>query len=317
MRVRVVGAGVVGLSAALRLLQRGHDVRVTATATGTATTSSVAAALWYPYLAAPAEKTRRWGAVTYDELTRLATSRPEAGVDTRWGREHHRGHCEVPPWHTDVTGFATLDDGTWTFAAPVADMHLYLPWLEDQVRSAGGQITRGRPVTAEAMRSTRPDEADLVVLAAGLGSREIAGDATVAPVRGQVVLVSQVGIDEWVLDSTGDDAAPTYVVPRRDVVVCGGTALPERWDLQADPATTADVLARCRALVPALAGAEVVDVRVGLRPARPGVRLERADELGSGDVPVVACYGHGGAGVTLSWGCAEDVADLVDSIQGG
>jgi D-amino-acid oxidase len=25
----------------------------------------------------------------------------------------------------------------------------------------------------------------------------------------------------------------------------------------------------------------------------------------------VHCYGHGGAGVTLSWGCAEDVAALV------
>jgi D-amino-acid oxidase len=26
---------------------------------------------------------------------------------------------------------------------------------------------------------------------------------------------------------------------------------------------------------------------------------------------VVPCYGHGGAGVTLSWGCAADVAGLV------
>jgi hypothetical protein len=46
---------------------------------------------------------------------------------------------------------------------------------------------------------------------------------------------------------------------------------------------------------------------VGLRPGRDRVRLE---PVGGHAVPVVACYGHGGAGVTLSWGCAEEVARL-------
>ena len=63
------------------------------------------------------------------------------------------------------------------------------------------------------------------------------------------------------------------------------------------------MLHRACALVPELEGARVVRHKVGLRPARPEVRLERVGE-------VIHCYGHGGAGVTLSWGCADDVVGL-------
>jgi D-amino-acid oxidase len=65
-----------------------------------------------------------------------------------------------------------------------------------------------------------------------------------------------------------------------------------------DPAVEAAVPARACALVPELRGTPVLSRAVGLRPGRPTVRLERLDVDGR---PVVACYGHGGAGATLSW----------------
>jgi D-amino-acid oxidase len=43
------------------------------------------------------------------------------------------------------------------------------------------------------------------------------------------------------------------------------------------------------------------------------VRLGRLDGLGAA-TPVVACYGHGGAGVTLSWGCADEVGGIIDAL---
>jgi len=61
--------------------------------------------------------------------------------------------------------------------------------------------------------------------------------------------------------------------------------------------------------MPALRSARVLEHRVGLRPTRPAVRLE-AGVLEDGR-PVVHDYGHGGAGVTLSHGCAAEVAELV------
>jgi D-amino-acid oxidase len=54
---------------------------------------------------------------------------------------------------------------------------------------------------------------------------------------------------------------------------------------------------------------DVIAQRVGLRPyRRAGIRLESA-RLGDGR-PVIHNYGHGGAGFTLSWGCAEEVCRL-------
>jgi D-amino-acid oxidase len=140
-----------------------------------------------------------------------------------------------------------------------------------------------------------------VVNATGLGARHFGADPAVHPVRGQVVVVEQVGLDRWTLDRSG----LTYVVPRTHEVVLGGTEVEGEWSRTPDPAVAEQVLHRATALVPALEGARVLRHKVGLRPARPGVRLERVGD-------VIHCYGHGGAGMTLSWGSADEVAGLAD-----
>ena len=95
----------------------------------------------------------------------------------------------------------------------------------------------------------------------------------------------------------------------REVVVVGGTADEGEWSRTPDLGTATALLQRATRLVPELAGGHVVAHRVGLRPARPTVRLEAEGR-------VVHSYGHGGAGVTLSWGCADEVRDLVAELVG-
>jgi D-amino-acid oxidase len=46
---------------------------------------------------------------------------------------------------------------------------------------------------------------------------------------------------------------------------------------------------------------------VGLRPGRASVRVEAESRRGA---RLVHDYGHGGSGVTLSWGCAREAAAL-------
>jgi D-amino-acid oxidase len=301
-RVVVVGAGVVGLSCAVRLLEAGHAVSVVARDLPLETTSAVAAALWYPYRAYPFERVTAWSATTYDELVRLSSD-DATGVVMRAGTELLREPAPTPWWSSavpELRALADVPDGYaagWTFEAPVVEMPVYLPWLVARIEALGGTVTR-------MALSGLPDLAEVVVNAAGLGARLFAHDGSVLPVRGQVVYVEQVGLDRWWLDSSG----PVYVVPRSQDIVVGGTEEEGEWDRTPDPDVATLVLRRAVELVPELTGAGVRGHRVGLRPARPEVRLEAEQR---GGTRVVHCYGHGGAGVTLSWGCAGEVADLV------
>jgi D-amino-acid oxidase len=301
-RVIVVGAGVVGLTCAVRLLEAGHRVDVVARDLPLETTSAVAAALWYPYRALPQDRVTAWAATSYAVFDALADTDPESGVRMMTGTEVFTDRREEPWWRSAVPSLdreTSLPPGFtdgWTFASPVADMSVYLPWLVGRVGALGGTITR---MNLRAL----PVGADLVVNCSGLGSRLLASDRTVVPARGQVVVVEQVGLERWWLDGSSQEA-PTYVVPREHDIVLGGTDEQGEWSRTPSSGTADAILARAGALVPEIRGARVLRHKVGLRPVRPSVRLKR-----EGDV--IHCYGHGGAGVTLSWGAAEEVASLV------
>ena len=294
---------MTGLSCAVRLLEHGHEVAVLARDLPLETTSAVAAALWYPYLAHPPERVDAWARTTYAELARLAAD-PATGVVMRPGTEVLRDPAPLPAWLAAVPGAATTTEvppgytSGWSFVAPVVEMPVYLRWLTARVAALGGTLTR-------MALAGLPDRAEVVVDAAGLGARLLAQDASVAPVRGQVVYVEQVGLDRWLLD----DAGPTYVVPRSGDIVVGGTEDHGAWDRTPAPEVAAELVRRATELVPGLRGVRVLGHRVGLRPARPAVRLE--EERAPSGTRVVHCYGHGGAGVTLSWGCADEVVELV------
>ncbi|WP_329409681.1 FAD-binding oxidoreductase [Streptomyces sp. NBC_00704] len=308
--VVVIGAGVIGLTTAVLLAEAGHAVRVDAELLPADTTSAAAGASWDPFLAEPADLVERWSRETLRVLVGLGAD-ARTGVRLVEGTHESRVPRDVPAWAPWVDA-VPCDPGElrpgyaegWRYRAPVVDMPAYLARLVDRLTAAGGRLRRYRHDSLDEALA----EAPVVVNCTGTGSRALAGDPSVQAVRGQLVVVENPGIRTFFCDDTPDAEELTYLYPQSDVVVLGGTSDWGSWDLRPDPAAAREIVRRCAEVEPSLAGARVVGHRVGLRPVRPEVRLETERR---GDALLLHNYGHGGAGLTLSWGCAAEAVDLL------
>lgn len=324
MHVVVVGAGISGLSCARLLLRDGHDVTLVSGDPLQRTTSHLAAAVWFPTAAGPPDAVARWGAATYDVLAAEAAA-GVPGVVMRESMQLLRepaptgsGPAALPPWAAAVGDVRParpdeLPPGYprgLRYAVPLVEMPTYLPHLHAEVRGAGARQVLRRVSGLDGVLDLRPD---VVVNAAGLAAGALVGDASTYPVRGQIVRVVNPGLDLSVRDEE-HPGGRAYVHPRTADCILGGTLDVGSWDTTPDPAETAAIVARCTDIAPALAGARVLESVAGLRPGRPEVRVEVDRSLLP--VPVVHDYGHGGSGITIGWGCAQEVAALVAGLAG-
>jgi D-amino-acid oxidase len=130
----------------------------------------------------------------------------------------------------------------------------------------------------------------------------------VVPVRGQVVMAANPGIEEFLVNRDPEPPWIVYMFPHGDTILLGGTNDEGNWDMDPDAEVAERILAGCTAIEPRLRGVEILGHRVGLRPGRREVRLE-SEPLGDG--VLWHNYGHGGAGISMSWGCAADVTRSV------
>jgi D-amino-acid oxidase len=334
---------VSGLTCGVIFAERGYRTAIFAKEIGQQTTSAAAAAIWFPYHVEPTERVIPLALQTFDVFADLARV-PETGVSMielgqfsrsskiqipNWAIplgaqqlhapvipsevEGSRGAgCEVPPRDPSTrpayTGSAQDDHqfaSGFSLCVPLMDTTIYLDYLANRFRNAGGEINAN--VRFEKLEEV-DSRFDVVINCAGIGARELVPDADLEPHRGQVALVPKIqGLSCAIVC---DDAPLMYAIPRTNDCVFGGTNDVSD-NLAADPETTSRIVAECSGVLN-IEKPEVLALRVGLRPFRKsGVRLERA-QLPDGRA-VIHNYGHGGAGFTLSWGCAEAVFALVVS----
>ena len=304
----VVGAGVSGLSSAIRLLENDWEVTIWSSEFSPNTTSDIAAALWYPFLSAPVEKTNIWGSETYDVLKVLSRF-PQTGVSMTQTYEYFREEQPDPLWKESVDGFKRLNKDLpedyvecFSFMTSVIEMPIYLQWLMNRYEELGGN----HKVKRINNFSNISEQYNLIVNCTGLESKTLLNDSEVYPVRGQIIRV-KTDIKEMYLDQQISTLA--YIVPRSEDMILGGVAQNNDWSLETRMEDRDNILEKCCKLIPELKNAEIIEDMVGLRPGRSEVRLEKEILLGR---PMIHNYGHGGSGVTLSWGCADDVVELAN-----
>ncbi|HXD29694.1 MAG TPA: FAD-dependent oxidoreductase [Pyrinomonadaceae bacterium] len=367
-RICVVGGGVNGLSCAIRLREHGHQVTIIARDEGDRTTSSIAAAFWYPF--APGKipvhtwYKHEWAVRSYQVFQDLVDT-SGTGISETYLYEYFtddlpddevQGSIEAMWWrkHKDIPNiqFRPLAPSEFagkrirefqiqagiSFRTFVINMSDYLTYLRRRVDELAISfnfltLTEITPLL---------DEFDRVVNCSGLGAKAlepkdrdpVTGEHRLRPVEGVVVSIGPMeAVNDIILIHCGDyfGNLPMYIVPRSgshpDLILGGSTTseidfdTPERkaylpqhlpWNsLDAEHWTKVDtdrIVADCSSFEQKITSEnpERLMVKVGYRPSRdPEVRLER-------DGNVIHNYGHAGAGVTLSWGCAEAVADLID-----
>ncbi|MEM8922646.1 MAG: FAD-dependent oxidoreductase [Actinomycetota bacterium] len=308
--VVVVGAGLIGLTTAVRLAEAGHRVEVFTADDPLRTTSTAATGMVGFGFSRPLEKAIGWRQSTVTELS--AQFGRGVGVRTQPGLLAGRDPFEAPKAFHSLPGFriaepAELPDGFrpgfWVDMIAV-DLDRYLPYLVDRLRATGTVLTR---TTVDDLAAI---DAPVIVNCCGIGAKGLVDDPELRADWGMhLIIENAVELQHHFMEMSSGLRRWISWMPHGDRILIGGASVLDRTDPAPDATIAAELTGMLQRTHPALASAPSIGVNAGVRPHRSAVRVE-ATSLPDGRT-LIHNYGHGGSGLTLSWGSADEVLTLV------
>jgi D-amino-acid oxidase len=311
-KIAIVGAGISGLSCAYFLSEKKFDITILAKAFSPDITSNRAAAFWFPYHVRNDKRGINWCKKSYDFYEKISAD-VSTGISMKqlikvlrenveeeepvWIEFMPKGVCNIIPKEKLQPGIARAYD----VKVPLIETQIFLPYLQNLLQQKNVVFKKQTINNLNELSSF-----DTIINCSALGARELCNDKTVIPVRGQVALLETKTERPIYLDNE----TPLYIVPRKDAMIVGGTYEENIFKEETEPRTIEKILHIAYNTFPELKQQKVIGSWAGLRPYRTEVRLEH--EAGTN---IIHNYGHGGSGFTLSFGCAEDVLHLVDTIN--
>ena len=308
--VTVLGCGIVGLTTSLKLQEKGFDVTIISKEHFNKTLSSKVGAIWFPFEIHPKEKANKWATLAYKEYQ--LDVKEGNGVSfipfiTSYNNESNTDWTKQLPNGTVRKAFASeLPKGIKTAhvsIVPLAEPLSYLPYLFKCFLENGG-IYKEQKIENLKEASTLDI---LVVNCTGLGAKELCNDTDLQPMRGQILRCKKMDIPSCA-DSIKKGAL-SYVISRSHDCVIGGTDYENDWNTNIEKKDTELILNRIINGGLSQNTPEVLEEIVGLRPKRSAVRFEFDENYSN----IFHNYGHGGAGFTVAWGCAIELAELFAS----
>ncbi len=324
--VLVIGAGVSGLTTALKLLQDGHKVTIRCKEFGGQfpNTSSHAYAMWVPVKMNDDPRIERWTDESFGAFEQLShdtatgvVMRPvfqlKTKIETPWFAGANAGNlCGFR--HAQPGEIASCyADAHVLSSAPIIDPQIYLSWLWWQCHKLGGLFGQADIASLSGLHP----QYSAIVNCTGLGARELAKDPSVHPERVQVVTIKPNGFDKVMIDDEGPHAR-ACVVPHTNYIKLGGVFYGNDELLGIDNAGVFGIIDRCNAMAPGLNAdiADILSVSQALRPERQGwlPRVEIDYAISGDGRPVVHNYGHDGMGYLLSHGIGTEIASYVANL---
>jgi D-amino-acid oxidase len=305
-RIALIGGGISGLSTAFTLLQAGFDVTVVAADFSSNIVSFKAAAYWFPHHLQNDKRGIQWSLTSYHVFKTLSANnatgismatikkvaKQEADNDTSWMAFMPKDSYQTIDATALPNGYAVGHEAI----VPLIETQIFLPWLLTQIKQLGATLIQE---TVQEF-SILSQQYDFVINCTAMGAATLCNDKQLIPVRGQIVLVEP-GYPNYIFL---DKAGSTYIVPRKDGTIIGGTYEENIGEAKTDEQALQHLHEKAVAALPNLSQQKIIGSWAGIRPYRPTVRVEKEGNI-------IHNYGHGGSGYTLSFGCAENVLALV------